>query len=219
MNDQQSPRGPEPGVQVIRTLYKQAKEGDRAALGCLLAQFDRRLLGLVERNLPGSLRATVGAEDIVQEAMIGAARGFSGFAPDDGLPPEEAIFSWLCIITRNRLRDKVKEAHAGKRPEFENIDSGSRDFGNLLAHLASHSQTPSRDARVHERISAVRAAIALLDETDRVALELCCLMKLPTRQVAERLLISEEAVRKRCSRAIHALAEAIDNISDYDSRS
>ena len=218
--DRDTPRGSEPAdIKVIRALYAQAKEGNRAALGCLLAQFDRRLLNLVERNLPGSLRSAVGAEDIVQEAMIGAARGFDTFTPEDGLPPEEALFRWLCIIARNRLRDKIKEANAGKRPEFENPGSGSRDIGNLLADLAAHSQTPSRDARSHERIAAARAAIALLDENDRVALELCCLMKLPTRQVAERLMISEEAVRKRCSRAIHTLAESIDNISDYDSRS
>lgn len=220
MDDRDPPRGSDPSdINPIRVLYAQAKQGNRAALGCLLAQFDRRLLSLIERKLPGILRASVGAEDIVQETMIGAARGFDAFTPEDGLPPEEAIFRWLCVISRNRLRDKIKEAEADKRPVFENPGSESRDINNLLADLATHRQTPSRDARSHERIAAVRAAIALLDENDRVALELCCLMKLPTRQVAERLMISEEAVRKRCSRAIHALAESIDNISDYDSQS
>lgn len=72
-------------------LVVAARGGDTASFGELVRRHGHRLLGLARQVVGPNL-----AEDVVQEAMIDAYRGLSGFAGNS------AVGTWLYRITLNR---------------------------------------------------------------------------------------------------------------------
>lgn len=210
----------------LATLVTRATDGERAALNRLLFHFHPRLVALVQRRLPADIQTTFSPEDVIQETMMEAFRSIGTFEAGGKASPEEAFFRWLCTIARNRLVDilraqraqKRKPAHGGRVTGSSLVGANSHSLDQLIEMLARHSHTPSRAARANELEAAVRAALATIHESYREVLELRYLMGLPSKQVAERLGITEPAVRKRCSRAIHALTEAVGDLSNYTSR-
>ena len=68
-----------------------ARDGDTGSFGKLVRRHGPRLLGLARQVVGPNL-----AEDVVQEAMIDAYRGLSGFAGNS------AVGTWLYRVTLNR---------------------------------------------------------------------------------------------------------------------
>lgn len=128
-------------------------------------------------------RDAAAAEDIVQEALLRAWRGF------DGLQDEARARPWLVTIVRReflRFRERQRE---------ETVDPG------MLENIAEDDVDPL----VHE----LRAAIFALDESYREPLALQVLMGHSTEEIAAILGLTQGAVLTRLHRARDKLKRAL----------
>lgn len=148
----------------------------------------RRQLTAAAYHLCGDRDA---AQDIVQETLMDAYRGF------DGLREPEKAGAWLYAI----LRRKAIDHRRSRKPESE---------------LVVEPQTPGPD----EAESLVRGIIieqmGKLATGDREILAGKYLLGLSYRELAESLGIREGAVRVRCLRAKEKLREALHGVGVKD---
>lgn len=200
-----------------RNLIAAAVGGDRLALHVMLLAYRSELLRYVERQMPTSLRETIDAEDVVQEAHLLAYRGISSFTPS-----EPGHFgAWLRTIARNRLLDMLKEQARLKRGggRIRRLAGGGpnddQDMVELLETLAVYRRTPSVSAAAHELAMALERSIERLPEDWGAALRLRHMEGLDIRSAAERMQRTEEAYRKLCSRGYERLRTLLKSGSIY----
>ncbi len=133
------------------------------------------------------------AEDVVQSVFVLLARKASDFRP--GTPVGGWLFRTTRLVAghaqRAEQRRKSREATACTMSQ----NSASADTGEILwDQLAPH----------------LDQAVAALSEADRSAILLRFYERMPLRSVGEKMGVSEEAARKRVSRALERLREFLD---------
>ena len=130
------------------------------------------------------------ADDLVQETWLVAARH----------PPAHAsnLKSWLRTVMRNIRRQHYR---AETRRVARELTAAESEISDDVAELSARASLLSKVAgHVHE-----------LDEAHRTVIILRYFDDLPPRKIAERLGITEVAVRKRQERAHARLREALRN--------
>jgi RNA polymerase sigma-70 factor, ECF subfamily len=140
-------------------------------------------------------RSPTAAEDIVQESLLRAWRGF------DSLQDETKARQWLVTIVRReffRLKERQRE---------EPIDPG------LMADVADEAADPD--------VQALREAIFALDENYREPLALQVLMGHTTEEIAQIMDLTQGAVLTRLHRGREKLKQAFiaDGTLSEDGRS
>ncbi len=140
------------------------ERGDRAAFHALYERHVERVYGFA-RHVCGSAE---GAEDVVQETFLRAARAMHTCRDHGAFP------GWLLAIARNAALDGARrEARRGRDRAFE--------------PPARANPGPVEAASREERREAVRAAVLHLPEAQRAAVTLCSLQELPLAQAAQAL--------------------------------
>src|SRR5438093_1072961 len=86
-------------------LLKQARQGDREALGRLLEARRAALHRLAKRQLDGRIAVRVDASDIIQQTFLEAHRSFPQFA---GRDPRE-LTAWLQIILDHKVAGAIRD--------------------------------------------------------------------------------------------------------------
>lgn len=129
------------------------------------------------------------ADDIVQETLLDAHRGF------DTWKGTGSVRSWLFSIARRKCARAVERR--------------SRQQGRLRLIHDSEQQPPIPDelAATHERAKRARALIEEIRPSEREALQLRFAGGLSFREVGEACGVDEAAARKRVSRAIARLRD------------
>lgn len=132
------------------------------------ASFDRLVLEHLDACQRLAVRLTgdpESAEDVVQDAMVRAARGWKTFRG------EARFQTWLFRIVINAWRDRKTSGHAEPLPEIEDhcpngpIDQlAGKEIGQVVAHAVS--QLPPRQREViilivYEQMTICEAAAAL----------------------------------------------------------
>ena len=183
-------------------LLERAKQGDRAAWEQLfdLAAEEKALggeiLAIARKILPRGDRARdfVETRDVFQSALRSGwlrAEHFRGTT-------KQEFMNWLLAIFRRKIGRAVRRKRPqamGEIPEHE--ARGRDDTPGVLTNL------------IREEVKTrVRAAISELPEDQRVVIGMR-LDGLKAPEIADRLGITPEAVRKRESRAVKKLLEAI----------
>ena len=140
----------------------------------------------VGRRLTGE---TADAEDLVQETLLRAWRGWAGFTPGSN------VRAWLLTILRNTF---VSRWRSRKR---EGISISLDDADPHAIYRAVGSEDP--EGHFFERVvdAKVLAAVEALPEEFREALVLSDLEGLPYAEVAEVLAIPVGTVKSRLFRA------------------
>jgi RNA polymerase sigma-70 factor, ECF subfamily len=135
------------------SLAQRIRSGDREALGALYDRYASVAMATALRVVPDREQA----EDVVHDAFLTVWRKIDRFDPTRG-----ALRGWLLTITRNLAIDRIR-ANRGDE-DVAALDEQSR----LTA-----GGNPTWDEAVR-RLSAaeLRAAIALLPEEQRTAIEL-----------------------------------------------
>jgi RNA polymerase sigma factor (sigma-70 family) len=133
------------------------------------------------------------AEDVVQSVFVLLARK----ARDLG--PGTQVGGWLFRTTR------LVAGHARRAEQ-------RRKIREATACTMSHDTTaPDTDEILWEQLAPhLDQAVAALSEADRSAILLRFYERMPLGKVGERLGVSEEAARKRVSRALEKLREFLD---------
>ncbi len=167
-------------------LIRRATGGDHAAFATLMRRYESR----IQRYLRQMVGEAELAGDLTQETFLAAYRALARWQPPPETAPQTAdpLSPWLYRIATNRalsaLRSQAVSRRAPPAPTSEGIAS-------------------VEDAAVGRAL--LRAALGTLDEDDAACLVLHYVAGERYGEIAARLNLSSEAVRKRVGRALTAL--------------
>jgi RNA polymerase sigma-70 factor (ECF subfamily) len=173
---------------------------------------------MVSSRLDDRLAARVDASDVVQEALVDAARKLTDYARDRPLP----FYPWLHRLATERLaaarRQHLRGARNVAREEtgaFSRPDSSSR----LIAdRLVATDTTPGHALQREEQRLHLHAALQGLAPIDREILMMHYLDELSFPEIAAILGIGEGAAKMRHLRALRRIRSLMGTDSDEVTR-
>ena len=169
-----------------QAILRAIADGDLRQALALCTRHHGAAIGRLCMALLGSAAET---DDIVQETLLDAHAGFAGFRS------ESSLRSWLYAIARRKCArhlERTTRRHAKLRLVH---DSERGDAEELIA--------------ARERAERARAALGQIRPSEREALVLRFVGDLSYREVGDACGIDEAAARKRVSRAIAKLRNAV----------
>jgi RNA polymerase sigma factor (sigma-70 family) len=152
------------------------------------AEIVRRHLGLVFSAALRQVRSPQLAEEVAQSVFTDLAR------QADGLAPDTILSAWLYRVTHRAAIDVVRRESRRQAREQAGLESANMN-----------TDTAATDWTQIERL--LDEAMQGLDEADRTAVLLRYFENQSFREVGEKLGTSEDAARKRISRAVERLRE------------
>ena len=176
---------PSGDVEVDREILQALEDGDRRRALALCARHHGASIGRLCMALLGSQSE---AEDAVQETLLAAHSAFEGFRGDGSLR------AWLYAIARRRCARRLEQ----------------RNFREEDADGQAPAASTEEIVETRRRAEQARALLAGMRPTEREALLMRYLGELSFREVGEACGIDEAAARKRVSRALARLREAIE---------
>jgi RNA polymerase sigma-70 factor (ECF subfamily) len=155
-------------------LLTRAAHGDERAVATLFDRFAPVLHAVAFRIL----RDRADAEEVVVDAFAQAWRESERFDATRG-----SVAAWLTVIARSRALDLLRA-----RTRRERLTANAQDTDPMMTPGMGEA-TPPTDARLGaaERRKRVAAALALLSEPQRTAIELAFFEGLSHSEIAERL--------------------------------
>ncbi len=138
------------------------------------------------------------AEDLTQDIFFNIHRAIDSYDPERRLEP------WIFRIASNKIRDHWRGSH---RRHFNPVDE---ENVSLTETLALSEQLPEQEMQDAESSSALMDAIERLPESLRKTVQMRAFEGASFDAIGEALGRNSTAVRKRYSRALHALRELID---------
>jgi RNA polymerase sigma-70 factor (ECF subfamily) len=198
-------------------LLSRAEAGESAALDELLRKNRQRLKQMVHVQLDARLQARIDPSDVVQEAMIEAARRFSAYLSERPLP----FYPWLRQIALDRIgrmhRNHLRIARRDIRREQALQPLLPDDSLQQLAdRVLYHGSDPAQRLSRKETGEQIREALGRLAKDDREVLVLRFLEHLSAAEAAAVLGISEAALRMRQLRALQKFQKLVAQLSEGD---
>jgi len=182
-------------------LFDDASRGDGAALDALLQHHLPQLHAFVHARLGAELRARESSLDVVQSVCRELLSARDSFA----FHGAERFRAWLFTAALNKVRERHRRLHAGKRDVEREAEAPADDSLRAIAHLL----TPSQDAIGNETARALRDTLAELTEEHREVVTLARLAHLPHRVIGELMDRSEDATRQLLARAMLQLVRGL----------
>jgi RNA polymerase sigma-70 factor (ECF subfamily) len=192
--DEHAPALPAPDPLVARL-----KAGDDDAFAEVVRTQGGRMLAVARRFM----KDDEAARDVVQDAFLSAFRGIQRF---DG---HAQLSTWLHRIVVNAALMRLRARQRRPEQSIEPLLPVFQEDGHHVEPVVSWAEGGDRQLERHETRLLVRAAIADLPESHRVVLMMRDIEDLSTRDAADLLGISENAVKLRLHRARQALATLI----------
>ncbi|XDD56221.1 RNA polymerase sigma factor [Leptospira sp. WS4.C2] len=183
-------------------LIEKARTGDRRALESLLSEVQTWIYNVIRRILLNPQES----EDATQEVLLKIATNLAAYDPI-----RASFKTWVYRIA-------VNHALNGKRGRLEEITTGFSGYANELEKMPD-IEIPTNELSNPENLILVEEAKAsctlgmllCLDREQRISLILADLMGLSDKDCAELLEISNDAFRKRLSRARKDLYTFMDD--------
>lgn len=195
----------------IEALLGAARSGDADAIDTLLARQRAGLRRMIEARMQCGLVRRFDASDVVQEALLVAARRFPEFLRDPKLP----FLAWLRRIARDRLGDEVRRHAGAERRELGREQAppvepfGTASSLDLMMQLVAPGNSPAESLLRRELLARFRSTLARLSEEDQEILLLRHGEQLGNREAAELLGLGEAAAGMRYLRALRRLRDAL----------
>ena len=127
-------------------------------------------MAIARRGLPDYLRRKCDGADVVQETLLEAHRGFSGF---DGAGADD-LRVWLCGILRHNLLDLIRRYRETSKRSIDrerSLESGP-DSSGYSGRAVNPCLTPSSFSVARERMVALQDALARLPVNERTVIVL-----------------------------------------------
>lgn len=199
-------------------LVTRAAEGDAMALTELMGRYTDRLKRMVQLRMDHRLQGRTGASDIVQEALIEAARRLSDYQRN----PPMGFFLWLRSLTADRLFN-AHRTHLGtqKRDASREVSLYRRAMPaaqsiSLARQLLGEFTTPTQAIVRAETQLLVQEVLNRMDPIDREILVLKYFEQLSTSEVASELGIKRSTAGKRYIAALKRLKQELSAIPGFD---
>lgn len=170
-------------------VVRDVRAGDAARFEILMRRHNQRLF----RTARAILRDDAEAEDVVQQAYL------SAFAKLDQFRGDARFSTWLTRIAVHEALRRMRKQ--GRLSDLDVIEAADDSAAALPA------PSPEDDASGGELRALLEEAIDSLPESYRVVFVMRDVEELDTRETADCLDLSEEAVRVRLHRARKALRE------------
>ena len=190
-------------------LVRELVDGSEAALSALYDRYGDAVFASAYR-----LTADRGiAEEVVQETFLTLWNRAELFDPAAG-----SLAAWLHAIGRNRAVDRLRAA--GRRPRLVALSSRGSDetetqgleravaSGTVVAG-AAQPPGPEESADAAGRREAIRSAIELMPDVERLVILLAYQEELSQTEIADRLEWPLGTVKTRTRRALLRLREAL----------
>lgn len=175
------------------------------------AQWLRRHL---ESRIPHGAKASVSAEDLLQEVWISALR-----VPRDSLPENtDDLRRWLGAIARNRLVDSLRQLNSLKRGRYGVHARGKHGLESSLLDPPNTASSPSRTPSSEmctEVAQAVREALASLPDNSRRASELYYIEERSREEIAEHMDKSVSAIARILAEAREQLRRRLGPANEF----
>jgi RNA polymerase sigma-70 factor (ECF subfamily) len=170
-----------------REIVEAIGRGDHRTALSLCVRHHAAAIGRLCMALVGS---NAEADDLVQETLLDAHAGFADYRGDG------ALRAWLFGIARRKCA--------------RHLERTARRASRLrLVHDADRDGTAEELLQLRQRAEAARSALSSVRPSEREAVVLRFVAELSFREVGEACGIEEAAARKRVSRAIARLREAV----------
>lgn len=185
-----------------------ARGGDQEAFAELVECHQQRVIGTIARMLSAD---AADAEDIGQQVFLRVWKSAARYEPT------AKFTTWLYTITRNLVFNELRRR---KHRPAVSLDTGGSEStggeGNSLAARLEDSQAESPDSTLlqAELQQAIDQAIALLPETQRMAIVLRRYEELSYEEIARVLEITVPAVKSLMFRARLFLRERLASYLD-----
>jgi RNA polymerase sigma-70 factor, ECF subfamily len=191
-------------------LIALASGGDNCARQQLLGRHRSQLRRMVAVRLDRRLMARVDPSDVVQEALMDAAKKLSDYLRRRPLP----FYPWLRRLAWERLvklhrRHLTARKRSVSREEQQALQLPDESAIELANRLAGSGTSPSQRLIRGELRLRVKAALAKLPENDREFLVMRYLEQLTSGQIGAILEIGDSAVRMRHRRALERLGRLL----------
>jgi RNA polymerase sigma-70 factor, ECF subfamily len=194
-------------------LLQRAIDGERDALGDLLASYARYLTLLARVQIGRRIQGKIDPADIVQETFLEVQRQFPRFRGTS----EGEFLAWLRRILAGQLAVMFRRfvgtqaRDVGLEQELDaDLDQSAQAIGEQLAASIS---TPSQRAARREQAVLLAEALGQLPEDYREVIILRHLESLPFAEVARRMERSEDSVQKLWVRALASLRGSLGALS------
>ncbi len=187
-------------------ILRAVRSGDPQAVDALLERHRDRLRRMVRLRLNRRLWGRVDPSDIVQDALLQAAKNLDGYAQE----PKISVFLWLRTLTEQQLlathRRHLGTLKRDARLEIQSPAPGIEASSVSMAQfLIGGDRTPSEEAARAEQCRLLEEAIELLEPIDREVLALRYFEQLSNSETAQLLSIGETAASQRFLRALARL--------------
>jgi RNA polymerase sigma-70 factor (ECF subfamily) len=203
-----------PDSEDLADLLERAAAGDTAAVAELFSRYRKPLKRMVRLRLSRHLQGRLDDSDILQEALLEAAKRLPEYLENKPLP----FFLWLRHLTGEKLieahrrhlgakmRDAAQEVslHRGAMP--------AASSASLAAQLLGRLTSPSLAAIKAETRLRVQEVLNGMDPLDREILALRHFEQLNNAEVAATLGINESTASSRYLRALKRLKDEVQNI-------
>jgi RNA polymerase sigma-70 factor, ECF subfamily len=180
-------------------LVARLKAGDQDAYEEVVRTLGGRMLAVARRFLDDD----EAARDAVQDAFLSAFRGIQRF---DG---QAQLSTWLHRIVVNASLMRIRTRQRRPEQSIEPMLPVFAEDGHHAETVVSWAESGEHVLAQKETRALVRAGIAELPETYRSALLMRDIDGLSTREAADLVGISENALKLRLHRARQALATVI----------
>jgi RNA polymerase sigma-70 factor, ECF subfamily len=192
-------------------LLEHAAAGDAVAIERLLERHRDRLRRMIALRLDARLSARVDASDVVQEALVDAAKKLADYARNRPLP----FYPWLHRLAAERLaavhrRHRRSSVRSVAREDADAFAVPDRSVRLMFNNLAADDTTPMAALLREERRQRVHAALQELPSIDREILIMHYLEGLSFPDVAAILDIGEGAAKMRHLRALRRIRPLLD---------
>jgi RNA polymerase sigma factor (sigma-70 family) len=189
----------------ITRRLQRVHRGDAAALQQLVAEHLPWVEQHVRRRLTANARAAGDTHDFVQETMLEVLRDGPRFTIDD----TGAFRALVARIVENTIVDRVRWAQRGCRDHRRQRALPTDSVLQLDAPVRTITEPPARAAAAEQQ-AWIDLALELLDADDRDAIRGRDWDELSFAELAVRLGTTEEAARKRYTRALPKLAQKLE---------
>lgn len=186
-----------------RPLVQQAVAGDFAAMESLLVKYERQVYAVALRIV----QQHQDAEEVTQQTFLSVIEHLGEFR-------EESQFrTWLLRIATNHALALLRKRAVRMAVSIDDRDpDDSYDAIPHPEYIAVWRDSAEEIAERHETRQHVEDALATLNEKHRVVFVLRDIEELSTRETAEILGISQEAVKVRLLRARLMLRERLTRL-------
>jgi RNA polymerase sigma-70 factor (ECF subfamily) len=193
----------------IFQLLGDARRGNDAALGKLLAAYSKYLKLLARVQIGRRLQGKADASDVVQETFLDVHRQFANFR---GLTEPEFL-GWLRKILAGQIAQTMRRylGTKGRDVKLERELEADVDQSSMAlnAELADSQSTPSQQVSRKEQSVLLAEALDWLSEDYREVIILRHLEGLSFPEVATRMNRTENSVQKLWVRALASLRRTL----------